>query len=80
MKENIGATLRGILRDTARETEQARKKRSLKRLRQMVKDTPDVMAFGSKLAAGKCLIAEIKQKSPSQGAMHSGNVRSEERL
>jgi indole-3-glycerol phosphate synthase len=75
MKQNISPLLRGILRDTERETEAARQRRSLKRVRQMTKDAPPVLAFGGRLASsGPCLIAEIKECSPSQGKMLRQNV------
>ncbi len=75
MKTNFGNTLRVILQDTVRETESARSKESFKRVKQMAKDAPPVLPFKVPLACGAALIAEIKEKSPSQGAMLLENVR-----
>lgn len=75
MKQNISITLQRILADTARETAQARNRRSLKRIKQMTKDAPPVLPFGERLAGGNCLIAEIKERSPSQGKMLSENFQ-----
>src|SRR5260370_2701487 len=75
MKTNFGNTLRVILQDTVRETESARSKESFKRVKQMAKDAPPVLPFKAPLACGAALIAEIKEKSPSQGAMLLENVR-----
>jgi indole-3-glycerol phosphate synthase len=76
MKQNISPLLRGILRDTERETEASRQRRSLKRIKQLTKDAPPVLPFGERLAAsGPSLIAEIKECSPSMGKMLRANVQ-----
>lgn len=75
MKTTISNTLRAILLDTALETESARSKRSLKRVKQMIKDAPDLISFEDALSQGNTLIAEIKERSPSQGKMYLDNVK-----
>ena len=73
MKTGISPMLQRILADTARETECERARHSQKRLKQMVKDAPPLMSFRAALTGGEAMIAEIKQKSPSQGPMRVGN-------
>lgn len=74
MKANISNTLRRILEDTQRETEKSRKRTSFKRIKQMIKDAPPLLSFSDSLSSGYCLIAEIKEQSPSQGKMLRENV------
>jgi indole-3-glycerol phosphate synthase len=74
MKSGISATLTRILEDTRREIEEDRARESLKRVKQMVKDAVPVKSFAAALAPGKALIAELKEKSPSQGKMRKENV------
>lgn len=75
MKQDISPTLRRILSDTASETHSDASRHSVKRLRQMQKDAPPILAFRDAIANGPGLIAEIKEMSPSQGWMRSANVR-----
>ena len=75
MKKNISSLLRRILNDTAAETALARSKESMKRVKQMVKDALPLLSFEDALSTGNALIAEIKERSPSQGKMIPGNVK-----
>ena len=75
MKEKISTTLQAILATTAKETEAARSRESLKRVKQMAKDAPKIRSFKRALASGPSLIAEIKQCSPSQGPMKAANFK-----
>src|SRR6185436_6952244 len=74
MKQSISPTLRRILEDTRREIEQDKSRASTKRLKQKIRDAVPLLSFASALSAGKALIGEIKEKSPSQGKMRRENV------
>ena len=75
MKEsNLSGTLRRILQDTKAEIDEDRSCQSLKRLRQMVRHALPVRSFYAALAEGRAVIAEVKEKSPSQGPMLPHNV------
>ena len=76
MKANLSKTLRTILDDTAQETAWCRSRQSLKRLKQMLKDAPEIISFRQALSSRSGLIAEIKEESPSQGKMVAANVAS----
>src|SRR2546428_114838 len=73
MKKTLRLTLQKILRDTEREMQQDIAAHSLERLKQMVKAAPPVRSFASAIASGNALIAEIKERSPSQGTMRRQN-------
>ena len=74
MKSRISETLVRILEDTRREIEEDKGRESLKRMKQMARDGAPVISFASALAGGKALIAELKERSPSQGKMRRENV------
>src|SRR5260370_38527769 len=75
MKRVVGDVVGDVREGEVRERESARSKESFKRVKQMAKDAPPVLPFKVPLACGAALIAEIKEKSPSQGAMLLENVR-----
>jgi len=75
MKPNLSTTLQQILLDTEKETHWSRSRQSLKRVKQMVNDAPPVRSFRRALSSGSALIAEIKERSPSQGRMLRENFR-----
>jgi indole-3-glycerol phosphate synthase len=75
MRPDLSGTLKAILLDTAAETRLARRRDSLERLQDMVKDAPPVAPFAKALGGGGALIAEIKEQSPSQGRMREENFR-----
>jgi len=69
-------TLLDILNDTASEIAAYKKSESVAELKCRIKDAPSVESFYSSLAkAGVGLIAEIKECSPSKGAMNPENVK-----
>jgi indole-3-glycerol phosphate synthase len=74
MRTRISATLTRILADTRNEIEQDKKRETAKQLKERLSDAIPVISFRGKLSSGKALIAEIKEKSPSQGTMRSENV------
>jgi len=74
MKREISATLRSILADTGKEIEQDKSRNSAGRLKEMIRDAGPILSFSSALSAGNALIAEIKERSPSQGKMRPENV------
>jgi indole-3-glycerol phosphate synthase len=63
-----------ILRDVRRELAEAQRARPLFELRRMIADAPGVRPFAESVRAGFGLIAEIKERSPSQGPMRPENV------
>jgi indole-3-glycerol phosphate synthase len=75
MKTELSATLQRILADARQEIEHDKGQASLERMRQMTRDALPVNPFASALAGGGALIAEIKERSPSQGKMRVENVR-----
>jgi len=74
MKTEISATLRRILADTRREIAQDKSQKSAAELKRMVQDAAPVISVSSTLSAGNALIAELKERSPSQGQMRPQNV------
>jgi indole-3-glycerol phosphate synthase len=74
MKAEISPTLSRILADTRREIELDKSRTSVKRLKQMLRDAVPLISFASALAPGNALIAELKERSPSQGKMRPQNV------
>jgi indole-3-glycerol phosphate synthase len=63
-----------ILHDVRTELEAARARRPLAEIRRMVVDAEPPRGFDSALARGFCLIAEVKERSPSVGPMRPENV------
>jgi indole-3-glycerol phosphate synthase len=75
MKANVSGTIQRILADTVQEIEVDRERESLKRLKRKLPDALPLVSFSSALSPGSALIAEIKEKSPSQGEMRRQNFR-----
>jgi indole-3-glycerol phosphate synthase len=73
--KTVSTRLQSILDDTQREVELDRSRYSLKRLKHMLSDAPPVISFSSALCSGNALIAEIKERSPSQGPMLLENFK-----
>ena len=63
-----------ILRDVRTELESARACRPLAEIRRMIPDAVPPRAFDAALGRGFCLIAEVKERSPSVGPMRAENV------
>jgi len=63
-----------ILVDVRQELAAAQRQRPVAELSRMIADAPPVRALSRALRAGFGLIAEIKERSPSQGAMRRENV------
>ena len=63
-----------ILVDVRRESADARRARPVAELERMLADAPPVRSFATALRGGFGLIAEIKERSPSQGPMRRENV------
>lgn len=63
-----------ILVDVRRELSAAQRQRPLAELRRRAADAPPVRPLAATLRAGFGLMAEIKERSPSQGAMRRENV------
>jgi indole-3-glycerol phosphate synthase len=63
-----------ILVDVRRELAEAQRRRPLAELRRMLADAPPVRSLSAALRAGFGLMAEIKERSPSQGEMRKANV------
>ena len=74
MKPEISPTLRRLVADTRREIEQDKSRQSPERLKQMLRDAAPIISFSAALSTGNALIAELKERSPSQGNMRSQNV------
>lgn len=72
--KNVSATLRKILADTQAEVAMDKSKQSPKRIRRMISDAAPVISFSEAIAGGLGIIAEIKDRSPSQGAMRHQNI------
>lgn len=69
------ALLEDILQSVQAEMSAARVQHSLSDLRLMIADAPPVIALEKNMRNKFCLIAEIKEKTPSMGAMRVENVR-----
>lgn len=76
MKTDLSPTIRRILVDTRREIELDKSRTSPKRMRLMARDGIPVISFSQALSRGNALIAEIKERSPSQGKMLFKNFES----
>lgn len=63
-----------ILRDVRTELETSRARRPVAEIRRMIPDAVPPRAFDAALAGGFCLIAEVKERSPSVGPMREANV------
>jgi indole-3-glycerol phosphate synthase len=74
MRDIGGTILERIVRDTRGELDAARRERPLADLRRMTADAPPVRSFAQALRPRFCLVAEIKERSPSQGPMRPENV------
>jgi indole-3-glycerol phosphate synthase len=74
MRTGISGTLNRIIADTRYEIEQDKERQTLDQLKRMLTDAIPVLSFSGALASGKALIAEIKERSPSQGKMRPENV------
>lgn len=74
MKSALSDTLRRLLTDTRRELAEDKASLSFERVKQMVREAAPVRSFTAALASGNALIAEIKERSPSQGKMRPENV------
>ncbi len=74
MKTELSGTLRRILADTQKEIAEDKARRATEDLKRMIRDAVPVLSFAGALSAGSALIAEIKEKSPSQGKMRPRNV------
>lgn len=72
--ENCGAFLNGILRAVEAEIESHKQKRSVSDLEKRIADVPAVISFGDAIKGDFGLVAEIKERSPSGGAMLRKNV------
>lgn len=72
--KKVSATLRDILTDTQVEIAMDKSKQSPKRIRRMISDAPPIISFSDAISNGRGIIAEIKDRSPSQGAMRHQNV------
>jgi len=66
--------LEEILLDVRAELDATKAKRPLAEVRQMVSDAPEIRSLPAALSESFCLIAEIKERSPSVGPMRSENV------
>ena len=64
-----------ILIDVRRELAEAKARRPLAELKRRLADAPPVRSLAGALRSGFGLIAEIKERSPSQGPMRAENVR-----
>src|SRR5258707_1842311 len=74
MRTSISGTLTRILADTRNEIEQDKNRETAKQLKERLRDAIPVISFLGALSSEKALIAEIKERSPSQGAMRPENV------
>ncbi len=74
MRTSISGTLTRILADTRNEIEQDKNRETAKQLKERLRDAIPVISFLGALRSGKALIAEIKERSPSQGPMRPENV------
>ena len=74
MNIQVSKFLRDIISRKRQETAIARSQRSQNELHRRIKDTPPVRSFRDALSGGFGLIAEIKERSPSGGAMLQPNV------
>ena len=66
--------LEEILLDVRAELDATRAKRPLSEIRRMVPDAPSIRPLPAALSEKFCLIAEIKERSPSVGPMRPENV------
>jgi indole-3-glycerol phosphate synthase len=69
VKTGISPTLSRIISDTRSEIESDKARYSQKRVKQMLAEAPPLISFASALSSGLGMIAEIKERSPSQGKM-----------
>ena len=74
MKNGTSAELQRILNDTRDEIAFDKSRQSPKRIRRMINDAPAIISFYEAISSGQGMIAEIKDRSPSQGTMLHQNV------
>ncbi|MBI2928229.1 MAG: indole-3-glycerol-phosphate synthase [Verrucomicrobia bacterium] len=72
--KTIQSILDDILLDVRRELAAAKEARSLAELKRLLADAPPIRSFTDALRARFGVIAEIKERSPSQGPMRRENV------
>src|SRR5438874_1403304 len=70
----ISPMLRRLMKKTQERTERGKIERPIPELRERIKDAPPLISFADAISGGLCLIAEIKQASPSMGSMKQENV------
>jgi len=73
MKSNISPTLRRIIEDTKREIESDKIAEPLPKLKRRIPSAKSI-SFKDRLRGPLGIIAELKEKSPSKGAMNASNV------
>ncbi|MDB6034369.1 MAG: trpC [Verrucomicrobiales bacterium] len=71
----MSKALAQMVEDTRKETAKARQETPLAELKSRIKDAPPLISFHDSVASQFCLIAEVKQCSPSMGHMNQENVR-----
>jgi indole-3-glycerol phosphate synthase len=70
----LSPMLRRLMKKTQERTERGKIERPIPELRARIKDAPPLISFAEAISGGLCLIAEIKQASPSMGTMKQENV------
>jgi indole-3-glycerol phosphate synthase len=71
----MSKALAQMVEDTRKETAKAKQEIPLAELKSRIKDAPPLISFHDSVASRFCLIAEVKQCSPSMGHMNAENVR-----
>lgn len=73
--KQMSKALAQMVEDTRKETAKAKQEVPWSELKSRVKDAPPLLSFHDSIAAEFCLIAEVKQCSPSMGQMNPENVQ-----